>query len=734
MRPLSQKAIVAFHEEFPSATTGLFLSDKQLLITGHENGMVVQWSTSKTKPEILHRCYSKIETMSVSPKESEIAVGCNSGLLFTFDLKSPKKRHVIQEASDSVLARVWRSVWPFDDVLVTSSTYGEIRVWKRDHEARWTFQNLPGHQHSIFGLASSADKFLASGDFQGRVFVWEYDDVSYKEVDSLRTPSSIQNASWGTSESFATIGKSGRIQLFEQDQTKKWNSVFEVDAATSGGNIIHIARNGNSIFGGTETELIQFDVETQQVQQVPFKHARAIFSNEEFIFVLADSRFVSFERSPVEVPLRLVTYRYAKISLIGHTGVGKTTFSDSIIRRSISGIKSTIGKRVATWVPDPSIKPERRIVFHDHGGQETVLGTFLPFLADSDIILVFFQQTDRVTFEKAAKILEEIPPVVDRRTKIMLVRTFIDQINEVSDREVKELLQKTGVADVYAVSPLTGDGMARIVDGILSQINWGKAKTMIQSESVQGVQHVISELRDVQRPIVALGEVKSLYEKSMGKTISKGHLSFLLSNFADQGMIEYYPAILDSIILDDVDYNKLRSEIPFYVSENHGIVSVEALLEKFKPRIYAEILDQVYTSTGVAVRNRDLRIFPERLRETNLNIPEEYSSLLRKAVHSGELKLSSQQINLGALVQALSEQNLGCIDIVKSEGLFGWEMNALVHYTIRTTLDALTGNYIEIRFRVGGRQKVICDRLNRVFSEIVNQLFGPTVKDGGNGK
>ena len=35
--------------------------------------------------------------------------------------------------------------------------------------------------------------------------------------------------------------------------------------------------------------------------------------------------------------------------------------------------------------------PERRIIFHDHGGQETVLGTYLPFLTDSDIILIFFQ-------------------------------------------------------------------------------------------------------------------------------------------------------------------------------------------------------------------------------------------------------------------------------------------------------------------------------------------------------
>lgn len=734
MRPVSQKSIVGFPKEFPSATTGLFIPDQQLLITGHENGMVVQWNTSKSEHKILHQCFSRIETMSVSPR-GEIAVGCNSGLLFTFDLKSPKKRHTIQEASDSVLARIWRSIWPLDNVLVTSSTYGEIRVWKRSHEATWTFQNLSGHQHSIFGLAGSADKFLASGDFKGRIFVWEYDGVSYKEADSLRTPSNIQSASWGTDESFATIGKNGRIQLFEQDQTKKWNSVFEVDTATSGGHIVHITKDGNSIFGGTETELIQFDVQTQQVQQVPFKNAKAIFSNEKCVFVLADSRFVSFERSPVEVRLSLVTYQYAKISLIGHTGVGKTTFSDYIIHKSTSGIKSTIGKRISTWVPDPSIKPERRIVFHDHGGQETVLGTFLPFLTDSDIILVFFQQTDKVTFEKAAKILEEIPPVVDRRTKIMLVRTFIDhQINEVSDRAVKELLQKTGVADAYAVCPSTGDGMASIVDGMLSQINWTKAKTMIQSESVQGVQSIISELRDLQQPVVDLGEVKTIYEKLTGKAISKGHLDFLLRNFADQGMIEYYPRILESIILDDVDYNKLRSEIPFYVSENHGIVSIEALLEKFTPKVYAEILDQVYTGTGVAVRNRDLRIFPETLREENLKIPEEYAPLLGKAVHSGRLKVSSQRINLGALVQALSEQNLGCVDIVKSEGLFGWEMNAFVNYAIRTFHDALTGNYVEIGYRIGGRQKIICDRLNRVFREIVNQLFGPTVKDGGDAK
>lgn len=76
--------------EFPPITTGQLLIEKNIIIIGHYNGFVVKWEINSGKYEILHDCGDTVETISTSP-DNQILVGCNSGLIFYFDLSEPKK-------------------------------------------------------------------------------------------------------------------------------------------------------------------------------------------------------------------------------------------------------------------------------------------------------------------------------------------------------------------------------------------------------------------------------------------------------------------------------------------------------------------------------------------------------------------------------------------------------------------------------------------------------------------
>jgi hypothetical protein len=67
MREDSRKALISFAADFPRATAGVFIPTRQLLISGHENGMVVKWDAKTKKPEVIHRCQSTVESMALSP-------------------------------------------------------------------------------------------------------------------------------------------------------------------------------------------------------------------------------------------------------------------------------------------------------------------------------------------------------------------------------------------------------------------------------------------------------------------------------------------------------------------------------------------------------------------------------------------------------------------------------------------------------------------------------------------
>jgi len=82
--------IFEFPNEFPPITTGLLLLDEGQVLTGHFNGFVVKWDIKSGDHEIIHECGDKVETISKSPS-NQILVGCNSGLIFYFDISEPKK-------------------------------------------------------------------------------------------------------------------------------------------------------------------------------------------------------------------------------------------------------------------------------------------------------------------------------------------------------------------------------------------------------------------------------------------------------------------------------------------------------------------------------------------------------------------------------------------------------------------------------------------------------------------
>jgi GTPase SAR1 family protein len=722
------KRILSFPRESATVTSGILLQDRGLLFTGHANGLVVEWELRGGKHRVLYDCGSTVESISAFSGD-ELVVGCISGLLLTIPTASPEKASIIQEATNTKYDRVWRVLRPEDEVIITSSTYGVLNLYQKVKQ--WKPSRLSGHGNSVFGLASLDGRFISSGDYRGNIVIREGKAGNFRTIDSASATSSVEAIAWRNDGGFATIGASGQVSFFEHDPTtQKWRSVFETDTASSRGRAIHFTADGSSVFAGTDTEIIQFDLDSQQVQLMRSSPTRAIFSSGNTIYVLTVDGLYSFERAPVIVPENLLKYKYAKVSLIGLTSVGKTRLVRSIVGMPVDKIQSTFGRETLDWVL-PNGAPERRIIFHDHGGQETVLETFLPFLTDSDVIVVLYKQTDRGTYEKATRILDEIESITPRKPKVFFVQTHTDQdMNEVKYEEsaIQKLVKSGRILGKFELSSVTGSGLSQFRQGLEKAISWDNARTMLQSQYTEGLLKVLAELKSQRTGIVSVNDIKAYFERNVGLPISKRHLQFLLLNFSNQGRVEYYPeALNDAVIMNDEKYNRLRSEIPIFVKHKQGIVPISQVERQFGSVEYIKVLDEVYRNYGVSIEFNDLRIFPGMLKERidMRDVPEHYRRFLDSPLLNDEREFKVEKIDISTIFQALSELKLACIDASRTEGIFAWEVNACMYYQILES-GTIGDRRTKIRFSVGGGKEAIVKRLASDFSSIIERLYGPS--------
>jgi len=719
-----------FPDEFPMVTTGVLFHDEKILITGHENGYLMKWNLDTGEKEILHECSSTIETISKSPSK-EILVGCNSGLFFSFSLSSPKQKNILQEPEYSKFSRVWRSVWPTENNILQTSTYGGFYHYSKEN-LEWKNFSLVGHNDSIFAVGSQNGKLLATGDYDGLIIIWEFKEGAYNSVGTLRISDKVEAISWIKEGSFATIDKLGHINVIELDsETNQWKSVYEADAATSVGTSINVTDDGKTIFAGSKTEIIQFDLNSQQIQTIDLENTKRIFSKGNTIYALTANGLFSFERTEIETPVNIVTYRYAKVSIIGHTGVGKSTLCNIILKGVNDRFESTFGRKVWTWIipQENESDTKRRIIFHDHGGQQSVLGTFLPFMTDSDIVLILFKQTDKSTFEKAYDLLNQLKSTTNELTKFFLVQTHIDhQMNDAPAKQIEILKNSNKIIDCLKTSSQNNEGVQALKERLIQEVPWSKSKTMIQSEYSIGLSKTIMDLQMINATVLSFNDFKKHYKEITKLDIPTSHLQFLLQGFSSQGLIEYYSE-LNSIIFRDDDFEKLRSNIPILVEQNDGIISVKDIEKEFGKSQYTYILDKVFLNSNLAVKYEDLRIFPIFLKKGEIQISEPFRSFLDKASIREELHFQFQTIKLINLIKALTELKLNCIDASTNEGIFAWQNNACVYYTISETGDTLTGREIKISYRIGGKKESICERLHREFSLILIRVFGTSISD-----
>ena len=716
--------MLLFDTNLGHCSSSLYIPDSSIMICGHDTGSIsiIDVKSGLVKTSLRIADVGEITSLSVSSSKQVLAASRKGGI-YRFDLTNPNAIEMIRQPTGLVSSTIWRCQWISEDAFCIGGTYGHLEKIQRS-ENGWESTSLDGHVHSIFGLDVSTEMILA-GDWLGAISLRPF-DISGPEIEKVYVSFGVQAATWYQNKAFAAVTRSGGFHYFESE-TGTGKRVFRracsADLATARGSSIAFSDDGKSIFIGTLKEIVQFDLVKNVGQRIEVENCVGLWVDGQHLFIVTRSGLLLYEISEIELEIGSEEFRHIKIALLGHTGAGKSTLCSQIATGQPGDQSSTYGERVWTWTQSP----DRRVILHDYGGQEAVVGTFIPFLGDCDMILVLFKRIEYTSLERGLRILEQIEETIPIPIPIVFVETFIDDPMDATYAEdvLKGYLDSGRIRAHVRVSPKRGDGLNELVQYLLNSISWDRAGVMVRSRSALTLTQVIETLRQTGIAGISVKDIAEKYTDVAGQPIQMHHLRFLLRNLSDEGIIQYYPDIMETVIINDREFNELRSKIPNFVNTRGGIVEIHELLEKYKASEgYVRILDEMYARCEFCVRNNGKRIFPQLLSDRQLApLPNVLRLLKQNAIRESWVFRPRKRAQL-RLAMGFTDMGLACLDMTAREGLFLKGPHTVLYYQISDIGGALEDRGLKLDWRVGGNISDVCSFLRDDIEKLLVSMFG----------
>jgi GTPase SAR1 family protein len=728
--------LVQIPEKFPKITAGTVLQDGKTLITGHSNGYIARWGFGKPKPDILLRTSSEVNAV-VQSRAGGFFVGCNAGDLYYWPSPETERPNQLRPPTNTKYTRVFRIAQPLASTSLITSTYGVMTLLTQSG-TNWSETQLPGHNQGVFAVAHEGDHLMATGDYRGNILIWKISPSAFEITQRLGVGTYISGLAFLGPQLLAVIDYGGQVHLFEwQPSTSTWRAVFESDTASGEGTAVAPSTDGKTVFAATTEEILQVDPDSQQIRSGKVKDTLALFPHSDHLLVLTPGGLTRIPLADLTPKLDLIQYHYFKVGLLGNTSYGKTTLCSAIVTGNPGVHLSTFGRRVWPWTVEAG-PPQRRILLNDNGGQEQLVESLIPFVADSDVVFLFFKQTEIGGFRTAIQLHRKLKGELGPGAKSYLIETYTDHpLKAVSDQLIASEIAHEHLDGVFKIVPTRMDEIETFKKRFLEKLDWANARTAVQSDQAVGLAKTIEVLKQKGKTVSNVDEVRSAFEQITKSRISAHHLKFLLRNLTDSGQLEYYPRVGDSVVMDDPEFNELRTNIPIFAGEKGGILRIEEIREKFpeKPE-YLRMLDRFYIANGISIpfSEEKSRVFPAFLEQRELQVAPALAIYVEGPKPATVLEFPDRDLDMSTLLRALSDMNLDCVDATKTEGLFSWDERACVYYQVLQTQSKLAGKRLSVSFKVDGHDTDAASSLDSQFGKLLMALYGEPIGNGGAGK
>ena len=723
---------LALPDGCPAATAGVVLPGGREAVIGLANGDVYKWDVRDGGYEKMLEGYSRISAIDM--REGTLLVGSRDGPLFTIDAES-YRTETLREWSQSKSSRIWKCAWLGGGRAVMTSTCGGIYVYERWGGGAWDHLPLHGHVHSVLAVGVH-EGLLATGDRSGRVVVWKRRNGSYSASASMRGMSGAVGAlAWVDGRTLVGIDENGLVRQFEKDPASdRWAARCELDVAVGRGTSLHLADDKRTLLAGTEAEVVQVDLETMWYKAFPLKGTVGISSEGDTAYIVAADGVHTLPIDTVEEPPGAVQYRNIKVSLVGHTGVGKSTLCSTMtqmaadVHGKAGTVRSTFGRRA--WqmrIEGGQGAGARRVMLHDCGGQGSVLPTFLRASEDSDVVLALFKQTDRSTFDVALESLEGMRTARrDGAPGRFLVATHADDGPEdVTDGDLRRAVEDGGADGFLRIDARTAEGAGEVESLLHDARLWSGAGRVVKSNLVRAVEAALDHWKGAGgRPVLGLGEIRSASEGPARTAIPEAHLDCLLRGMDRRGLLTYYGEI-GQVVLDDADHDRVRSGIHTLAERCNGIVEEGRMEQEYGASRYADPVLSALKASGAFVKCRDRLVFPHLLRDGQADVPDWFRERLRSPMFAETLAFDAESVDAAELIRAAASLNLPCVDATRTGALFASKGGAGLYYDISPAGGPIEEPHTRIAYRVGGTRRVFCEALADEFAVLARRIAGP---------
>jgi small GTP-binding protein len=457
-------------------------SDHAVCVWELESGRLLE--TMKNQPRV-------VLTVAVTPNGCSVISGGEDGAVSVWDLESGRLLRTL-EGDREVVTSV--TVTPDGQSVIGGGWNGMVWVWEL--ESGKLTRSIEGHSGTVCSVAVKPDgQSIVSGGWDGKARVWE--------LASGRLLQTMEGDLGSVSSVAVTPDGQSIVAACEDKTVRVWDASSGRPIRTLEGhnsNVVGLAISRDGRWAATDsvdnTVRIWELVTGRSVAVLPVAtphwaadmrvaftpdgaHLLTVAGGEagEVIRVWSID-FAQLEES--QLAQDSISYRNAKVVLVGDTGVGKSGLGMVLAGEKFRPTDSTHGRRVWSFDPtDVSVEPgrqqRREILLWDLAGQPGYRLVHHVNIDQAVVALVVVDarnETDPLgVAEYWARAIAQARSTVPI-TKFLIVARIDRGGLAVNAEDLERFARQHGFAGVFQTSAKTGEGVPELADAIRGAIQW----------------------------------------------------------------------------------------------------------------------------------------------------------------------------------------------------------------------------------------------------------------------
>ncbi|KKN67598.1 hypothetical protein LCGC14_0459910 [marine sediment metagenome] len=743
-----------FYDISEKISTGLYLPDKKRLILGYLDGKVIIFEfdiNSNTLNKIKEFKFEKIDAVrSVTRFMNNsliLITTLDAGCLKLYDVDNDLIIYDKIGEFDKY-NRKFCSEWINDNSFLIGSTFGNLSYYTTNQELNNV--NIDGHgSDAIFGLEYFDNNLIISGGFNGNIVLWGFKDGILKKKRSLTsTRETIQAIACNTSgDYFATLSKEGTIQIFkkyqENNSREDWILYLRYFSGSGMGAYLKFSDDSKKVYALTFNEIIILDIETTGIYRYAKSNCQFLYENGNEFLIFQKNGIYKIEIHEPNTTL-YQSFEYAKLGVIGHTQTGKSTLCNAIIYDGFDpSLKSTEMRTVWDW--DFELDKPLKVIFHDFGGQSSIIPAHLPHIIDSDIIIIVYNQSSPTTFNIAVNIRNRLFEDFGYRGNFIFVQTHGDERN----RTIKFINKYNNDHPEEVISPITTKlsderdkiiGIKLLKEKITEEIRNLKPKRQINTNETKAILNLVEDLQ--KQGVEKIG-FNNFFIKIKNEIfdIKKKYLLYVLRSLSLQGRLELrkFREKEPLFRLNDENYIiylnmrrifEAKNEILEEAQSNDGLINWKQFLYNSDNSYldYFNIAIEMLESDITCISHHNQKIFLDFIKN-DLDDNDKDSMLSKQIIFSENSFLIEKEVPKEIVPKAnkwiplILDLNLIVENISNTGGIFYFqENNAYCYISISTPSDILEP-FSKISIRIDGKSEEIKLNLIKNLKKIIENIF-----------